>query len=151
MVYFTRNNILIKKWPSLLRVTKRMIASDWGSKCTYFFAFAQNQWARWAMLLLSVELSTASTPITADPLPSTLLTTQRHQHSGIPTYSSQTNTATTPWWITTPEKKCCTLGTTGVKSPTLSLSRTKLQVNRASDVHQNGEHCWLLCYLVEDA
>ena len=36
--------------------------------------------------------------------------------SGTPTFSSPISTATTPWWTTTPDKKCSTPGTTGIWS-----------------------------------
>jgi len=51
--------------------------------------------------------------------------TPKQENNGTPTYTSQTSTATTPWWITTPEKKYCTLGTTGVKSLTPLLLRNR--------------------------
>ena len=98
------------------------------------FLFGQNRWDRWAMLLWPVEWSTVSTSIAPIPLPSTLLTTPRQKNSGTPTYSSQTSTATTPWWTTTPEKEYCTLGTTGVKSLTL------LPLNKSSIEDWTGRH-----------
>ena len=75
------------------------------------------------MLLSPVEWSMLSKSTTPGPLPSTLLTTPKLERSGIPTYRSPISTATTSWWPTTPERKCCTLGITGVKSPIPSLLR----------------------------
>ena len=68
------------------------------------------------MRLWPVEWFTVSTAIIQSPQPSTLLTTPRLDVHGTPTFSSPISTATTPWWTTTPEKECCTPGTTGVWS-----------------------------------
>ena len=48
--------------------------------------------------------------------PSTLHTTPRLENGGTLIFSSPVSSATTPWWPTTPEKECCTPGTTGVWS-----------------------------------
>ena len=63
---------------------------------------------------LGSEWFTVTTAITQSPQPSTLLSIPRLDVHGTPTFSSPISTATTPWWTTTPEKECCTPGTTGV-------------------------------------
>ena len=68
------------------------------------------------MHLWPVEWFTVSTAIIQSPRPSTLLTTPRLENNGTPTFSSPISSATIPWWPTTPEKECCTPGTTGVWS-----------------------------------
>ena len=60
------------------------------------------------------EWFTVTTAITQSPQPSTLLSIPRLGVHGTQTFSSPISTATTPWWTTTPEKECCTPGTTGV-------------------------------------
>ena len=73
------------------------------------------------MHLWPVVWSTVSTAIMQGPQPSTLLTTSKLGVHGTPTFSSPISTAITPWWTTTPEKECCTLGTISVWSLILSL------------------------------
>ena len=84
---------------------------------------SQKGWTTWEMLLSHVEWSTLLTVTAAGPLPSTLLTTPKLEGNGIPTYSSPISTPTTPWWPTTPVRKCCTLGIAGIKSPIPSRLR----------------------------
>ena len=81
-----------------------------------FNVLLQKLWAQWEMHLWPVEWFTVSTAMIQSPRPSTLLTTPRLEGNGIPTFSSPISSATTPWWPTTPEKKCCTPGTASVWS-----------------------------------
>ena len=55
---------------------------------------------------------------------------------------------TTPWSITTPEKKCCRFGTRRVQLLTLVLSRN--QANRETGKLRKGEHFRLLYCFVDE-
>ena len=76
----------------------------------------QKRWALWETRLQPVAWFIVSTAIVQSPQPSTLRTTPRLGNSGTRTFSSPISTATTPWQTTTPEKECCTPGTTRIWS-----------------------------------
>ena len=109
------------------------------SKCLLFNIILQEGWTPWEMLLWPVGWFTALTPITPGQQPSTMHTTPRLDVHGTPTFSSPISSATIPWWPTTPEKKCCTPGTTGVWSLIPShLRKIRLITGSADDGFENN-------------
>ncbi len=80
----------------------------------------------------SAARSTSPTP-TWPVLRSTSHITPTPQPMSTQTSPSITNTPTFPWWTTTPEKECSTLGTTDIKSSTTShCSRSSKQLRTRS-------------------
>ena len=139
----------LTKRRSLLHLTKRMIAPYLACKCSYPFCFCSEPMSSMgnAFVVCGVIycIHTYNSKSTAINFAYDTKTGTKWN----PTYSSQTCMVTTPWWTTTPEKKCCTLRTKGAKLLTLLLSRN--QANRETGKHRKGKHFRLLCCFVEDA